>query len=221
MKTLSELFYECAYRGGWTTVHNVDFKFIEHEDKLEIYFQGSNQITDWLDDFMFGKRPYQDMSIPYKVHRGFLKQWKIVEDIIIEKIMERNEATKDYMWKEITVVGYSLGGALAWFCHECCWYHRPDIRDNIFGYGFEAPRVYACWFINKKLKKRWENFLVIRDNNDIVTYCPPTIFGYRHTSKILKIQGNTDLVDNKLPKCIKSHYPQVVLSGLHKLEQKK
>lgn len=212
MKKLSQLFYECAFLNNWTTINDVDFKFIEYDNTLEIYFQGSNQVTDWIDDFLFSKRPYKNMDVSFRVHRGFLKQWKQIEDIIIEKI-------KNPKYKEIVIIGYSLGGALAWFCHECCWYYRPDIRNNIYGFGFEAPRVYACLYIKPQLKERWDNFLVIRDNNDIVTHCPPIIFGYRHTSKILKIKGDTSLVENKwIPKCIKSHYPQVVLDGLMKYE---
>ena len=66
------------------------------------------------------------MGIPYRVHRGFLAAWKEVEDIIVDKITEEQEyyssemgKRKEYKWKQIVVVGYSHGGALAAFCHEC------------------------------------------------------------------------------------------------------
>ena len=52
------------------------------------------------------------MEVSYRVHRGFLAAWKEVEDIIIAKI-------KDPKWTKIVTVGYSHGGALAGFCHEC------------------------------------------------------------------------------------------------------
>ena len=42
---------------------------------------------------MFKRRPYHAMKVPYKVHRGFLKCWKYVEPIIIEKIIELNPVT--------------------------------------------------------------------------------------------------------------------------------
>jgi hypothetical protein len=160
-------------------------------------------------NFTFSKKPYKDMETPYRVHKGFLQEWKDVEDIIIDKI-------KDNKYKSIIIVGYSLGGAIAWFCHECCWFHRADIRDNIFGFGFEPPRVYASLFIKKELKERWKNFLVIRNGCDIVVHCPPILFGYRHISPMLKVKGDTKLVKKWLPKCIKYHYPQVVMDALKK-----
>jgi hypothetical protein len=53
------------------------------------------------------------------------------------------------------VVGYSHGGALAAFCHECVWFHRPDLREKgLLGYGFEAPRIYAGFKVKKELAQR-------------------------------------------------------------------
>lgn len=231
MYNLAELFYKCAYTIQYMQVgDSVNYAFEEVGDTLFIYFQGSNSITDWVENFYIKKKPYKDMEIPYKVHGGFLHAWKQVEDIIIEKITtlgdkyERKfnydtmlwEYTPQYKYKNIVVVGYSHGGALSFFAHECCWYHRPDIREHIFGYGFEAPRVYASWFVKEELKERWKNYIVVKDNEDIVVHCPPIIFGYRHISTILKVKGDVSLVKNKLPCCVKSHYPQVVLDGLNK-----
>lgn len=229
--TLLQLFHKCAYDISYQTVGDgVSYAFVEEGSTLYIYFQGSSETTDWIRNFLFKKKPYKDMAIPYKVHSGFLSAWKEVEDIIIEKITERitRDPTKeekmngvlvgyDYKWKKIIIVGYSHGGALAAFCHECCWYWRPDLREkDLEGYGFEAPRIYGSFFVAKELQKRWETFRVVRTNNDIVTYCPPWIFGYCHVGKVLQIYGDTSLVKNKLPKCIKSHYPEVVQNALLK-----
>lgn len=224
MEKLSKLFYECAYGSGWQTAgHDVNYKFIEDKDKLYIHFQGSSSTTDWIRNFLFGKKPYKDMEIPYRVHRGFLAAWKEVEDIIIAKITEKElpeESPENrYKWQHIIIVGYSHGGALAAFCHECVWFWRPDLRESgLEGYGFEAPRIYAGFRVKKALKERWANFTVIRNNCDIVTHCPPAIFGYCHVGKILKIHGDRKLVENKVPCFIKDHYPQCVYDGLLKEE---
>lgn len=223
MKKLSNLFYECAYVGNWQTINTVDYKFIENkkEHTLEIYFMGSSQTLDWVRNFLFPAKPYKHMETIYRVHRGFLAAWKTVEDIIINKIMEKEKGLLCYQWKHIIVVGYSHGGALAGFCHECVWYNRPDLREKgLEGYGFEAPRFYAGWHVRKDLKERWKTFKVIRTNNDIVTHCPPWIFRFCHVGKILKVKGDTSLVENKLPRCVKSHYPQVVYDALVKEENK-
>ena len=226
MEKLSKLFHKCAYDIAYQTAGE-DVNYAFEEDKrnniLTIYFQGSSQVTDWIRNFLFGKKPYKDMEIPYRVHRGFLAAWKEVEDIIIAKITETKVNSIDYRWKHIVVVGYSHGGALAAFCHECVWFHRPDLRDGGFeGYGFEAPRIYAGYRVKKELKERWETFKVIRDNNDLVTHCPPVIFGYCHVGSLIKVKGDIKLGPNKwyIPNCIKSHFPEVVYDGLLKAENK-
>lgn len=147
MPKLSELFHKCAYDVQYQTVgHDVNYAFEEDikTHTLTIYFQGSSSVWDWVRNFLFKKKPYKDMEIPYRVHRGFLEAWKEVEDIIIEKIMEIDQPLLCLKWKHIIVVGYSHGGALAAFCHECVWFHRPDLRrEGLEGYGFEAPRIYG------------------------------------------------------------------------------
>lgn len=230
MKKLSELFYECAYVGNYKQAGNfVTYKFVEEGSTLYIYFEGSNEMLDWVRNFLFKKVPYKDIDVKFRVHQGFLQAWKEVEDIIVAKVTERatkeslNRKTKKlvtkeyYLWKKIIVVGYSHGGALSGLAHEAIWYHRPDLRENgLYGYGFESPRFYAGLRVKKELKERWSNYTVIRTNNDLVTHCPPALFNYCHVGKMLKIKGDSSLVKNKLPKCIKSHFPNVVLDALKK-----
>ena len=122
---LSQLFYNCAYIVDYKQIgDSVNYAFVEdkNESTLYIYFEGSNSITDWVRNFMFPAKPYKDMEIPYRVHRGFLAAWKTVEDLVIAKIKELNHDTNEYIWKHIVVVGYSHGAALAGLCHECVWF---------------------------------------------------------------------------------------------------
>lgn len=224
---LSKLFANCAWDVPYEeTGNDVDYAFVEEKDTLYIYFQGSSSTTDWIRNFLFPAKPYKDMKIPYRVHRGFLAAWKEVEDIIIEKITEvKNPKAplelQEPKWKHIVVVGYSHGGALSAFCHECVWFWRPDLREKgLEGYGFEAPRIYAGWKVKKELKERWEKFTVIRDGNDLVTHCPPALFGFCHVGSMLKVKGDTSLVKERHLKCIKYHFPQVVYDALLKHEKK-
>lgn len=222
MDDLYELFHRCAYDVIYEeTGHSANYAFEEKGDKLIIYFQGSNSIWDWVRNFLFKKKPYKDMAIPYKVHRGFLAAWKEVEDIIIAKVTERKSYGEwEYRWKEIVVVGYSHGGALSGLCHECVWFHRPDLRNGMLrGYGFESPRFYGGWKVKKALRERWERYTVIRTNEDIVTHCPPWLFAFTHVGKFLKTEADVEVCSNKsVPNCVKSHYPEVVLDGLERLE---
>lgn len=152
--SLYDLFFKCAYTVEYKQAgDSVNYAFVEEGDTLYIYFEGSNSITDWVRNFLFPAKPYKDMGISYRVHRGFLAAWKEVEDIVIAKITEKKNNV--YRWSNIIVVGYSHGGALAAFCHECVWFWREDLRDNgLLGFGFEAPRIYAGWHVKKALKER-------------------------------------------------------------------
>lgn len=229
---LSKMFSNCAWNIKYETADGwVNYAFAEEGRHLYIYFQGSSEMRDWVSNFLFPPKPYKDMEIPYRVHRGFLKAWKVIEDIIIAKITEKEmrnvlnkrlkkiELRNTFKYDEITVIGYSHGGALAFFATEAVWFHRPDLRDGkMHGYAFEAPRVYAGLWIKKSLRERWKDFTVIRTNNDLVTHMPPAIFFFCHAGRIMRIKGDTSLVDGKLPDCIKSHYPQVVYDALLKQE---
>lgn len=214
---LDELFDNCAYKVVYTQVgDSVNYAFVEEGDTLYIYFQGSNSISDWVRNFWFFKRPYKNMKISYYVHGGFLSAWKEVEDIISNKILEKvplQDGHYGYKFKKIISVGFSHGGALSGLCHEFVWFNRPDIRNNIFGVGFESPRFYRGLFVNKKLKERWENYIVIRNHFDIVTFLPPRLFLFTHVGTVHTL-NQTSTVNYKRPKCIGAHYPDKVLESL-------
>lgn len=185
---------------------SVDMAFIEEANKLYIYLEGSYEISDWVLNFWFVKRPYKDMKIPYKVHGGFLRCWKMIKDVVIAKI-----SSKPY--EKIIIVGYSHGAALAMLCHECVWYHRPDIRDKSYTLAIEGPRVYAGFKVKQELKERWDRFYLIRNGVDIVTHVPPKLFGFTHVGNIIEIGHKPSL------RFIKDHYPQSVYYAIVEYEK--
>lgn len=201
--TLQELFHKCAYEINYDTIgDSVNYKFIEQDngETLYIFFQGSNSITDWVENFFFTKRLYKE----FKVHRGFYRAYSQVRDIMLNMIYYHD-------YKKIIIVGYSHGGALSQLAHEDIVYHFPNI--SVYTFAFESPR---CLKVKKKYRERWKNLTVIRNGSDIVTHMPPKIFGYTDLGTMLKINGDISLVDKKIPKCVKYHYPQVVEDGLKK-----
>ena len=205
MDDLYKLFHLCAYDVDYEQVgDSVNYAFQEGVNDLYIFFQGSNSITDWVENFLFSKKVYGE----FRVHRGFLMAYNQVRSIVLDKIYSKT-------YDKVIVVGYSHGGALATLCHEDIKYHFPKIE--LHTYAFESPR---CVKAKKDIRKRWNDLCVIRTNQDIVCHCPPKIFGYDDLGTMLKVKGDTSLVKNRLPKCIKSHYPQVVLNALEKLREK-
>lgn len=223
---LKNVFAECAWHIPYETVgHDVNYAFREEGSHLLVFFEGSKDITekkgwiDWLRNFWFfpiRKKPYRGMVEPFYVHSGFLSAWKEVEDIVIDKITQRND-DGTFSFSEITVVGFSHGAALACLAHEAIWYHRPDLRGNgLVTYAFEAPRVYGGFRLKDNIKERWNDCFVFRNGSDIVTHLPPRIFGFRHVGEIVHIQGDLSVVKDKLPKCMKYHNPLCVYDALLK-----
>lgn len=213
---LKQYFQTCWELKYDTIGKDVNYKFLTYNlggkrgQRLEIYFQGSSSTTDWLRNFAFAKKPYKDMTITFRVHRGFLAAWKEVEDLVIEKINEK-ESDGSFRFKQIVIIGYSHGAALASLCHECVNYHRPDAK--LLGLGFEAPRIYAGFRVKKELVRRWEHFYVIRNDSDIVTHMPPKIFGYCDVGNELHIGRfmRYGLID--------SHRPENIIPTLDKLKE--
>lgn len=144
---------------------------------LYVYLQDSNGAEDWKNNLDFPARPYHKGS--WMAHRGFVKVWRVIEPHV-------GNAIADAQLQSIVTVGYSHGGALAVLCHEYVYFHRPDLRPHIEGYGFGAPRV--IWgSLSQEMKQRWERFTVVRNLDDLVTHVPPKALGYAHVGNLLEI----------------------------------
>lgn len=146
---------------------------------LWLFFEKSNGKEDWENNLDFPAKAYRQMKDLWFVHRGFLRVFKAIEPHIVSLVEDKSV-------RKIVLSGYSHGAALALLCHEYCVFHRPDIAENIRGFGFGCPRV--VWGgLSRALEKRFEKFTVIRNAPDLVTHLPPVLFGYRHVGKMMRI----------------------------------
>ncbi len=177
---LSRLFKECINIPYLKLGASANYAVEILGNSLHIFFEASDGIEDWKSNLDFPAKAYKRSGkTVWYAHRGFLDVWKDLESAVSKYILDKS-ITK------ITTVGYSHGAAIAFLCHEYISYHRPEIKDRTSGYGFGCPRVF--WGIpSDSLKERWNNFLVIRNTDDIVTHLPPAFLGYRHVSRILTI----------------------------------
>ncbi len=190
---LCKLFGRCL-NIPYTSVENSgDFALERIGNKLYIYLECSDGGDDWQNNLDFIARPYKNMEGNWLAHGGFVRVWKSVEDYISDEILNDR-------YKKITVVGYSHGAALAVLCHEYAYYHRPDIRAQIFGYGFGCPRV-ICGRKSYEHERIWQNFTVIRNIDDIVTHLPPSLLGFFHVGKMIEIgkRGKYTRIDAHRP----------------------
>lgn len=181
------------------------FQYHFKDGILTILFEWSNGTTDWYNNLNFPATPYRGMRDRFFVHRGFLRVFKVIEKRLATPI--HCPAVRS-----ILIGGYSHGAAIAVLCQEYCVYHRPDIAEQIYGYGFGCPRV--LWGIPaNSVKNRFRHFYVIRNDKDIVTRLPPFIFGFHHVGTLLSIQSGKALSP------IDAHRPENYIEALQRTER--
>ncbi len=204
--TFTRLFQRCLHIPYTHVENSADYATERIGSTLYLYFEASNGREDWKHNLSFPAKPYRHMDGGvWFAHRGFLKVWKTLEGYLEKEI-------SDTSVHAIVTVGYSHGAALALLCYEYAWFHRPDLRESLEGYGFGCPRV--IWGSHaRKADRRWEHFLVIRNLDDLVTHLPPALFGFSHVGKLLEIgaYGRYSMTD--------AHRPENILTELEHMEQ--
>lgn len=202
---LYELFSQCLKVPYLQTGVSANYAIKREGKTLYIFFEDSDGRNDWRNNLDFPAKAYKRMGkTVWFAHRGFLKVWKELEPTLAAEIADGNVG-------KLVIVGYSHGAAIAALCHEYAWYHRPDLRERMEGYGFGCPRVF--WGIrNNALKTRWKKFVVIRNGNDLVTHLPPSFMGYSHVGKLLKMGKGGKYSP------IKAHYAESILKELKAAE---
>ena len=190
---LLHLFEDCLQREYTEERGAVSWSYDRMGDALYLWFEHSNGLMDWLNNLSFAALPYREMQPEWRCHAGFLKVWKILRPILEPLI-------SDETVKKICIVGYSHGAAIALLCHEYVWYHRPDLRDHLCGYGFGCPRVlYGC--VPPQIAERWSHFWRIVNAQDLVAHLPPRSFGYCHVGQRVEIgeRGRYSAIDAHRP----------------------
>lgn len=169
------LFKRCLNADYTHTAEGGDYAIEVDGNTLYILFEWSDGKEDWRNNFDFPAKPYKRMTDKWFCHRGFLRVWKAMRDEIEIRVAETLQQHTDI--SEITIVGYSHGGAMALLATEDMTYLHGD-RMAVSGYGFGAPRV--LWgYVPKAVRERISAFVTVRNIPDIVTHLPPKIFGYR------------------------------------------
>lgn len=204
---LSKLFSECIGIGYSAADGTVNYALRKNGRELFLYFEASSGSRDWISNLNFFPKSYAyPGETPKYAHRGFLGEWEKLIPCLADAISDKSV-------KNATVVGYSHGAALAVLCHEYIWYHRPDMRMSLAGFGFGCPRVLKGP-IPTDIAKRWERFTVIRNIDDIVTHLPPAILGFTHVGNTVEV-GTPGKYGR-----IRAHYADNILSELIAYERR-
>ena len=195
--------------------HHASYCVKKAGSTLTLLFQKSNGKEDWLNNFDFlpkisnspfgtccsalkavPQKPYKDCQ--WKCHRGFLRVWKAIEPYIAADV-------RDPAIRQIRIIGYSHGAAVALLCHEYVRFHRPDVY--VQGHGFGAPRV--IWGrVPQTLRDRLNGFFVIRNAGDLVTHVPPRCVGFRDVGTLIELHTR------KSNGRIQDHTPEAYMRAL-------
>ena len=178
MKTHLELAKLFTNNLCWTTGgEDTQYCFIESRGENILLFAPSNSKVDWKNNFSFFRKPYKQMKIKFYVHGGFLKCWKLVEDEILDYIKDNNMTN-------LTIAGWSYGGAMSTLCTEDLWFNMPELETRTITFG--APKVLSV-FGYKKVINRFKNITMYKNGSDIVTKVPFNWMGFKHVVKLTQI----------------------------------
>lgn len=175
---LCQLFVSCLEADYRQVENGGSFAAVRDGDLLYLFFEKSNGAVDWINNLSYRAVPRGREGDKWFCHEGFLRVFEAVLPYFKDLIFNPSV-------RKIVTVGYSHGAALALLCHEYIWFSRSDIIGESRGYGFGCPRV--IFGTVPREGERWNNFLVIRNIDDIVTHLPPRAFGYRHVGRLLEI----------------------------------
>lgn len=180
---LKSLFERCLNATYIHTAEGGDYAIQAEGDTLYLLFEWSDGLEDWKNNFDFPARPYKRMTDKWYCHRGFLRVWKAMRDVVEAKIAEALNTYPEVT--HITCVGYSHGAAIAVLGTEDMAYLYGE-KYTVCGYGIGAPRV--LWgFVPRDVRERLKCFTVVRNIPDIVTHVPPALFGFKHAGALVKI----------------------------------
>eukprot|EP00056_Hartaetosiga_gracilis_P014133 m.239812 g.239812 ORF g.239812 m.239812 type:complete len:313 (+) comp14088_c0_seq1:60-998(+) len=153
---------------------------VDHSSStIYVAFQGSSDITQWIEDFKFEKTPlgYPGASSSVEVHLGFHQSYLSVQDDIVSNVAILAKANPSY---RIIVTGHSLGAAIASLCSLDLSIKFP--KATVITYTFGQPRVgnkaYYSFF---KASSVSSAFRFIH-NRDIVPHLPLEDMGFHHTA---------------------------------------
>jgi len=158
---------------------------ISHKQKrISFIFRGSNQLIDWIHDFMICKK---EISENIYVHLGFYKS--LFKENLFNNLQEDlKKLIEEHPEYDLYITGHSLGAGLT----TLFGYLISDIIDkNITLITFASPRVgNKTWANDFNKKKNLRHFRFV-NQKDIVTSIPYLYF--YHVGNCILINKNNSM----------------------------
>lgn len=185
-----------SYKHGRHT-HNAYYKvlFNEPRDVYQIYFKETTDDSGWRANFEFASEYYdafqfEGKDIQLKCASGWGGMYCALKHYIREQL---SDLIKTYGLKEVEIIGWSLGSALAQLCAQDLFFNY-NIKSHLFTFG-----SVKVWFGKDKDMKEYLSKCCVEcynfgDHNDIVFYMVP-FCKYFHMNKVVLKQDKFCLVN--------------------------
>ena len=169
---------------------------------IQIIFQQTYEKSDWLVNFDFPKKIYDEFTfdgqvIQLKAHGGWVTMWLVLQDLVRDKVKAFLEKHPDYF---IEIFGWSLGSGIAQLCAEDI-YFKFGKKPYLYTYGSVKP-FYGkkTWNYVSTCCEACYNFY---DHCDIVGYMVPFL-GWRAINHV-KVKYEKHFCITKLFNPLKYH----------------
>lgn len=171
MNNHKELYKEILSNKYGKYGEDVDICIKGNENKLTVFFLGSNSKTDWENNFRFWTKLYKKQISPMLVHKGFARAYRSCKDDLMESIkLFANGNNLDINNLEVIFTGHSFGGAMALLAAEDFAF-RFNKKPTVITFG--APKVFFGRKAVKYIKSCYKNVIQYAHRSDIVTKVPP------------------------------------------------
>ena len=165
---------------------NILFIAFRGTDYNQMFRYNPNGLLNFLHnlflDFKTTTVPFEGINNHrFNIHSGFLEAFLTIK----QKLLTRLRVLVDrYNPREVIFTGHSLGSAISKVCMI-----DKEISEYATAYiGFGSPRVSAGSHDKDVYRKRWGNrSLRINNSDDIISYLPLPLHGYRFLDKGLLI----------------------------------
>jgi predicted lipase len=187
-KVLKKFFCEKTDTRGFVAIS-------ESLQAIVLAFRGTHGNTNWLNNIDIRRDKFPQVKKFFfkpKVHSGFLMGYKAIRE---EVTTTMSNLVQKYPTYKFMITGNSLGGAIASIAVLDLYPLFSRLEREITHYVFGSPRPGNRWFA-KELNKKYSDCYRIVNDDDVVPFLPPKIFGYYSFNTLVHIQKDKSIIVN-------------------------
>lgn len=169
-------YVEVKYKCRHGHEHNAYYSVVYDYDRevIQIYFKETSSKSQWLANFNFpdtyyDRFQYHGKDIQLKVARGWSDLYCALKHYIREEYSIMRET---YGNKEVEIIGWSLGSAIAQLCAQDLFFNY-GVKAHVFTYGSVKPWSGKDEDMIEYLTNCTEECYNFYDHNDVVGYMVP------------------------------------------------